>query len=461
MRLPRSVVLLTSALLFAAVAAIWIANPDTRNETDLLFVLPVAFCALAFGRSGGLLAGLLAVAFLLVWDLQSQAGIDAVGIGTRSLVFLGAGGVLGASFDRERALQARTRRYYDLSLDLLCTANFDGYFEWVNPAWEEVLGYPREELLARPFIEFVHPEDRRATEAEVEKLVGDRDTRNFRNRYRAADGSYHWLEWNVHVALEERRLYAAARDVSSLKQAEDVLDGQKQRLESMVAQRTQALEDSRLETLQRLALAAEYRDEETFEHTERVGRNSALIAQSLGLPTETVALIRRAAPLHDLGKLGIPDAILHKPDQLGIEELAQMREHTSIGAKILADPRFAVLRMARSIALTHHERFDGEGYPAGLQGEEIPLSGRIVAVADVFDALTHARPYKEAWPLGQVVAKIELEAGSHFDPDVVQAFAALDHARLLEPVERYDLDLPLPPPLRARVLEPELMLGKV
>ncbi len=337
--------------------------------------------------------------------------------------------------------------YPDLSLDLLCTMSFDGaFFEWVNPAWERTLGYSRAELLRRPRMELVHPEDRERTGAEVAKLatIGT-DTVSFRNRYLAADGSYRWLEWNTRAVPSERRLYAAARDVTAAQRAEEALERQAEILESMLSERTRALDEARLETLQRLALAAEYHDHDTHQHTERVGRNAALIARQLGLPEQSVALIRRAAPLHDIGKIGVSNAILLKKGKLTLEELEQMREHTRIGAKILAHPKFAILQMAQQIALTHHERCDGTGYPDGLSGRAIPLSGRIVAVADTFDALTHRRPYKEAWPIERAVAEIERLADSHFDRRVVSAFEALDHEHLLEPVERYDLDLPPPP----------------
>ncbi len=447
--LRRNAALLAVVAMFAAIFLASLHDADALDAARLLFVLPIALAAFGFGARGGLLAGIVAGALVTVWNVVSDADVNSLGIASWVLVFLLVGTMLGWLVDARRRLEARIGRYSELSLDLFCTASFDGYFEWVNPAWEETLGHTEAELLSQPFLEFVHPEDRESTQAEVVKLTESAtDTRNFRNRYRAADGSYRWLEWNTRVASEERRLYATARDVTSLKEAEEILDDQAARLESMVTQRTRALEDSRLETLQRLALATEYRDDDTHEHTERVGRNSALIARQLGLPEETAALIRRAAPLHDIGKIGIPDAILLKPGELTPGELRQMQEHTTIGAKILTHPRFAILQMARSIALTHHERWDGGGYPRGLRGKEIPLSGRIVAVADVFDALTHERPYKDAWPVEEAVAEIERLSGRRFDPHVVRAFAALDHQSLLEPVERYDLDLP-PPPLAA------------
>jgi putative two-component system response regulator len=309
----------------------------------------------------------------------------------------------------------------------------------VNPAWERVLGYSEADLCSLPFIDFVHPDDRERTIAESTRLVEDAGTTvSFRNRYRAADGEYRWLEWTSRAVPSAQRIYATARDITLQKQAEDALQNQSDHLEHTVLERTRALEEARVETLQRLAFAAEFRDDDTHQHTERVGRTAALLARGLGLQDATVALIRHAAPLHDVGKLGVSDTILLKPGKLTSEEFEAMREHTRIGARILADGRFPVIRLAAQIALTHHERWDGAGYPNGTVGDAIPLSGRIVAVADVFDALTHRRPYKQAWSVEAAVAEIRRLSGKQFDPHVVRAFEALDHRRLLEPVEHYD-----------------------
>ena len=193
----------------------------------------------------------------------------------------------------------------------------------------------------------------------------------------------------------------------------------------------QDLEASRLETLERLALAAEYRDSVTHEHTERVGQTAFLLASELGLPGSEASLIGQAAPLHDLGKLAIPDAILLKPGKLLTAEFQLIQEHPNAGASILADSSYEVLRLAEEIALTHHEWWDGSGYPAGLKEEEIPIGGRIVALADVFDALTHERPYKDAWPVRDAVAEIRRLEGRQFDPAVVEAFLRLGPEKLV------------------------------
>jgi putative two-component system response regulator len=197
-------------------------------------------------------------------------------------------------------------------------------------------------------------------------------------------------------------------------------------LEDKVRERTRDLERAHLEVLERLALAAEYRDDATGQHARRVGQVSGLLARALRLPQELVVLIRRAAPLHDVGKIGIPDDILLRRGPLTPAELELMKSHTTIGANILSGGRFPLLRLAEEIALTHHERWDGTGYPRGLRGEAIPLSGRIVAIADAFDALTHERPYQDAKPVEQAVTELQRCAGAQFEPRIVDAFLTLD-----------------------------------
>lgn len=209
------------------------------------------------------------------------------------------------------------------------------------------------------------------------------------------------------------------------------LAGHNRHLERQVRDRTRALEESRLEVLERLARAAEFRDDETGQHTRRVGRTAGCLARSLGLDRDEVELITRAAPLHDIGKIGIPDQILLKPGKLTAGEFEVMKRHSSIGAEILAGGHSALMQMAAEIAHHHHERWDGTGYPAGLKGESIPLAARVVGVADVFDALTHARPYRAAWPLADVLSAVYHQAGAHFDPRVVESFRQLTHADLV------------------------------
>lgn len=193
-------------------------------------------------------------------------------------------------------------------------------------------------------------------------------------------------------------------------------------LEMKVEQRTRDLEEARVEVVDRLAIAAEFRDDDTHQHTQRVAETCARIARGLNLNETYVEMMRRAAPLHDVGKIGISDSILLKPGKLTAEEFETMKTHTTIGAKILSGSNVAFLMLAEEIALNHHERWDGNGYPNGRPGDAIPLSGRIVAVADVFDALTNERPYKQAWSVEDALDEMARSSGTQFDPDVLDVF---------------------------------------
>lgn len=198
-----------------------------------------------------------------------------------------------------------------------------------------------------------------------------------------------------------------------------------QNLEEKILTRTREFEYAQFEVLQRLAQAGEFRDDDTGQHTQRVGNLAAALASAAGWEEAQVRLMRHAAPLHDVGKIGISDLILLKPGKLTNEEFAVMKQHTVIGANILANGRSSLIHMAERIALTHHERWDGNGYPHGLIGDAIPIEGRILAIVDVFDALTHERPYKSAWTVGEALIEIEKQSGTQFDPDLVRAFLKL------------------------------------
>lgn len=198
-------------------------------------------------------------------------------------------------------------------------------------------------------------------------------------------------------------------------------------LEERVQKRTEELQMAKLEILQLLGRAAEYRDDMTGRHTQRVGQLSGKIAERLGLPEQQIELIRLAAPLHDIGKIGIPDDILLKPGRFEPSEFERMKTHTIIGANILDGSYFTMLKLAGLIAQSHHEKWDGSGYPHGLKGEQIPLEARIVALADFYDALTHERPYKKAWTPQETLLEVENQRGKHFDPQVVDAFVQLFH----------------------------------
>src|SRR5215217_4245701 len=210
-----------------------------------------------------------------------------------------------------------------------------------------------------------------------------------------------------HAALERR-----ARDLESALAAQTV--GRRRDLDAL-----------RVEMLRRLALAAEYRDDNTREHTERVAALAARLGRRLGLSDLAVAHVRHAAPLHDVGKIAIPDSILLKPGRLSAQEFEVVKTHAEAGARVLADADSELLEVAESIARSHHERWDGSGYPDALSGGDIPLVGRLVHLADVFDILVHERPYKEAFSVEAAAAEITGGAGTQFDPEVVEAFTDL------------------------------------
>jgi PAS domain S-box-containing protein len=292
--------------------------------------------------------------------------------------------------------------------------SLDGRFTRVNRALCAMTGYTAEELGGMRYADLTHPDDREQAENNLAALVdGSVRVCHVENRYLHREGQ------TVHVRVAVTTIPDATGQIAQFHaQIQDVTDA------TLAAQR---IEEAQFETLARLAAAAEYRDDDTGEHTRRDGDLAGRLADALALPAELVGLIRRAAPLHDVGKIGIPDAILLKPGRLTEGEFEHMKRHTTIGAQMLAGGASAHIALAEQIAGTHHERWDGSGYPAGLAGAAIPIAGRIVAVADVFDALTHARPYKQAWPRAQALAELHRQRGRQFDPHVIDAFLALQH----------------------------------
>jgi putative two-component system response regulator len=199
------------------------------------------------------------------------------------------------------------------------------------------------------------------------------------------------------------------------------LAGENERLEAMVQERTRELAASQEHLLDCLALASDVRDDDTREHTHRVGDLAAAIAAELGRPNAECEMIRRAARLHDVGKIGVPDAILLKPGPLTPAERERMQEHTVFGSRMFAGAEAPLIRLAAEISRSHHEQWAGGGYPDGLSGESIPLPARIVSVADVFDALSHDRPYRPAWPHADVLRELTTSAGTRYDPAIVAA----------------------------------------
>jgi len=257
--------------------------------------------------------------------------------------------------------------------------------------------------------------------------------------------------------FDEVELLARIRNCVRVKRYYDNIEQQKEQLEVAVRDRTAALNEaiakltqsqldlrnSQEETIYRLSRAAEFRDDETGQHLQRMSRYCQLIAQRIGLDEATCELLRIASPMHDVGKLGIPDRILLKPGKLTPDEFTIMKGHAEIGYRILVGSNATPLKMAATIAHTHHEKWDGNGYPRGLKGEDIPLHGRIAAIADVFDALTSARPYKPAWALEDALQLMRTNRGTHFDPTLVDVFFDA-RPEVLEIRERF-VDAPAPP----------------
>jgi len=196
-------------------------------------------------------------------------------------------------------------------------------------------------------------------------------------------------------------------------------------LEQQVNDRIKEIRDSRLDVIQRLAIAAELRDAGTGRHIYRMSRYCQLLALAVGFTKEQGELLLTTSPLHDIGKIAIPDSILLKPSSLEPHEFEIIKTHTTLGAKMLSGSDSVFLKMAEMIALTHHEKWDGKGYPRGIKGEEIPLVGRICAIADVFDALSSARPYKQAWTFERTMDELRSLRGTHFDPKLVDAFMSI------------------------------------
>ncbi len=243
---------------------------------------------------------------------------------------------------------------------------------------------------------------------------------------------FHTLEATVKsdAAKQRTQTLAAKFDLEKSRLESEMYRIRTTELESKVAERTQEVLDAQFEMLERLANAAEFRDSDTGTHTRRVGRIAAAVGKRMGLPLNDAQLLRSAAQLHDIGKIGIPDAILFKRGTLTDVEWEIMKSHTTLGAKMLKDGKSRLLQMAEEIAMTHHERFDGTGYPVGLVGTDIPLTGRVVAVVDMYDALLSERPYKGAWSKTDALYEIKRVAGTHFDPAVVRVFLDVIEADL-------------------------------
>ncbi len=348
--------------------------------------------------------------------------------------------MLGVSLDiTDRKHSEAELRERDQTLDAVFSASPDainlldlnGVVRFASPAVRDVFGRDPQEQIGVSVATNVHPDDiPMVRDALRDALSGSEIIARRRVRYRHGGG--HWLVIEVDGqritddAGNPTGLVLVSRDVTDQAFVEESLRNAKEALADKVRERTIDLEAAQIEILERLARAAEFRDDATGQHIRRVGDNAARLACLLGLPEEDVNLIRRAAPLHDVGKIGIPDQIFLKPGRCTPEEFLVIKTHTTIGGQILGGGQFPLLRMAEEIALSHHERWDGMGYPGGLSGHSIPLLGRIVAVVDVYDALTSERPYKSAWTPEAARDELSRERAKQFDPEIVEAFLSTE-----------------------------------
>jgi putative two-component system response regulator len=221
-------------------------------------------------------------------------------------------------------------------------------------------------------------------------------------------------------------LKARVGNMLKLKERDEYLNTSLDVMESNLIEKLQIIEQTQVEVIIRLGKAAEFRDDETGKHIERIAAYVNLITEKLGMHREQRIMMQYAAPMHDVGKIGIPDGVLMKAGKLTADEFKIIKLHTVIGSRILSGTTLPLLELAKEIALSHHERWDGNGYPLGLKGSDIPISGRIVAIADVFDAITSKRVYKAAWPIEQALEYVMDMRGTQFDPDIVDAFFAIE-----------------------------------
>lgn len=273
----------------------------------------------------------------------------------------------------------------------------------------------------------IHPADYSSFVEEIEVSADSLVPVQWQGRLSSRYGGSRWVQIVARPEFHRNgdvHWSGIVTDIGALKAAESEIREMNRTLESKVAERTEDLHKAQVEVLERLGKAAEARDDDTGAHILRVARTCGILARGAGMSDEECEMIQQASPMHDIGKISVPDSVLLKPGRLTEEEFEIMRRHAAEGARMLEGGTTPLIRMAEEIARTHHEKWDGTGYPNKLSGEEIPLVGRIVAIADVFDALTSERPYKKPWSHEDALAEIQRGAGRHFDPALVEIFVA-------------------------------------
>lgn len=317
--------------------------------------------------------------------------------------------------------EAQFRLLAENSSDMISRHNKKGTFLYVSPASYALTGYRPEELIGKRVIPFVHPED----SENLLKLLNSLNDPTVAIPYRARhkNGEYVWLETTAKVILDQNNnateIQASSRDITERKQAQMALQSTNIALKQANQDLSQAYES----TIAGWVMALDLRDHETEGHTQRVTEMTVRLARKLGCTDEEIIHIRRGAQLHDIGKMGIPDEILLKPGPLTEEEWVIMRRHPQYAYQMLSP--IAYLNQALIIPYSHHERWNGSGYPHRLKGQEIPLFARLFAVVDVWDALSSDRPYRKRIPPKDVVDYLQQESGKLFDPDIVQTFLSI------------------------------------
>jgi PAS domain S-box-containing protein len=316
--------------------------------------------------------------------------------------------------------EAQFRLLAENASDMISRFNLDGYYVYVSPASEAILGYKPEELIGNSTHELIHSEDLpEVINAQKESIPG-RTNFTVAYRVRHKQGHYVWLETSARPITDRTtdsiiEFHAASRDISERKFAEEELQTAHQ-----------SLQDAYERTIEGWVRALDLRDQETEGHTQRVTELTLEFARKVGFSEEDLGHIRRGALLHDMGKLAIPDEILQKPGPLSEVEWVKMRRHPIYAYELLSP--IAYLQPALDIPFSHHERWDGSGYPRGLKGEEIPLKARLFAIIDVWDALSSDRPYRKRLPRKDVVAYLRKYAGKLFDPQLVKVFLGMIEA---------------------------------
>lgn len=333
--------------------------------------------------------------------------------------------------EREKATIQSARQEFETVFDdapvLMWMKDLDGHYIRANKMFLEHLEYPAEEVIGRTDSDRMNDTEDSALQSATRECIITGQRIVVDHGVNALNGKR--VRYTIYPLTDKYGIPFAVCgvgiDITKKKQLEFELQETTASLIQKLDQRTESLTIAHEEILERLSRAAEYRDDDTGLHIHRIARYSEAIAEAAGVGETERDMIRRAAPLHDIGKIGIPDDVLLKRDSLDEQEWATMKRHALIGASMLAGGETPLMRTAEAIALTHHERWDGTGYPNGLKGEQIPLCGRIVAIADAFDALTSERPYKEAWTFDEAVKEIQASAHTHFDPHLVDVFLSI------------------------------------